>query len=443
MKVVTLKQLKEERGAHKKEMQDILGLAETEKRNVTDEEAAEFDTKEIELRAMDAKIASMEKREKFRMEQLAQTGTPIGGGEKREKKEVAKRYSLLAAINAKANQRSLEGLELEMHQEAVKETRSSVGGSITGFGMPSFMLDMGQDKEKRNLVVGTDNKGGYTVPTDLSNRIIPILSPRLKVMEMGAMAMTGLTGNVDIARETARPVAVWEGENDANAKDESTFDKISLSPKRLGAYTEISKQLLLQSNNLSIDGWVRRKLSEAVAIKLDATAINGSGTAPIPRGILNTSGIGSVAIGTNGGEPLRSHLTALENAIATSDADIGTMGFLTTPGARKKLRDTKTDAGSGKFIWEEQGSSLLGYNAQISTQMPSTLTKGTLSAAAHAMIFGYWPGFMIGQWGGLDVVVNPYIKDIEGLVRVTVNSWWDMAVEHPEFFAAIVDMDVS
>ena len=59
---------------------------------------------------------------------------------------------------------------------------------------------------------------------------------------LGATMLTGLVGNLDLPRGNADASATWEGENDANAETSPTFDKISLSPNRLGAFTDISKQ---------------------------------------------------------------------------------------------------------------------------------------------------------------------------------------------------------
>jgi len=80
----------------------------------------------------------------------------------------------------------------------------------------------------------------------------------------------------------------------------------------------------------------------------------------------------------------------------------------------------------------------MGYKAGVSTQVPSDLTKGT-GTALSAIIFGNWNDLMIGQWGGLDIVVDPYTLATTNMLRVVANSWWDVALRHPESFAAMVD----
>jgi HK97 family phage major capsid protein len=299
-------------------------------------------------------------------------------------------------------------------------------------GIPSFLVQ----PEKRDLTVGAATQIGNTVATEVGT-MIPYLQPRLQTMALGATMMTGLTSNVSIPRNNGIGSAAWEGETDENAETNLTTDVISLSPNRLGAVMEYSKQLLLQST-VSVDNLVRQDLQRAIAIALDSAAINGAGTGNQPTGILNTGSIGDVAMGTNGAVPTRAKLVDLVTALATANADMGNLAFLTTPGIRGKLQQTLLDAGSGRFVWENPNE-LLGYNAQVSTQVPSNLDKGSSSGVCNAIIFGNWSELMIAQWGGLDLLADPYTKGSQAMVRIIVNSWWDIALRHPASFAAIQD----
>ena len=61
---------------------------------------------------------------------------------------------------------------------------------------------------------------------------------------------------------------------------------------------------------------VRRDLARVLGLKIDETILNGTGTAPEPEGILNTTGIGNVAMGTNGGAPTYGKLIDLIKEVA-------------------------------------------------------------------------------------------------------------------------------
>lgn len=423
------------------EYQKILDTAKAEKRGLSEEEKTTLDGLRSEIEGLKADIeraefAEEQQREMANIQKPKNPNPGPKGGEQKERSTIISEFRFTKAIRAMMPNGKLEGLEKEMHEEATREA-SAAGKSIMGVGVPSFFMDNGQ----RDLTAtGTATQGGNTVPTIMRDFIGP-LRTRLKVRELGATIIDNLTGNIEIPRQTSVTAATWEGENDANAESQPSLDKATLSPNRLGATTDVSKQLIVQSS-LAIEQLVRNDLSIAVSNALDLAAINGSGSSSQPEGILNVTGIGSVAIGATGGAPTRDHLISLWKEIAVDNADQGALAFLTTPGVKAKLMQTKTDAGSGIFVWPEGMNSLVGYRAETSTQVPSDLTKST-GTDLNAIIFGHWRDLLIGQWAGLDLVVDPYTKATTALVALTINSWWDIAVRHPESFAAIVDADIT
>lgn len=411
---------------------------------LTDEQRSQAQTLQKEIEGIDSDIASAEMVEAEEIRQAEETARQrrTKAETKTPEEKAAKQYSLLRAIRTVADGKQLDGLEKEMQDEALKEFRAS---NITPSGtlqVPRFIAS----PERRDMTAGTTTAGGYTVPTELAE-LIPILQPRLAVQQAGATMLTGLTGNIDFPRNDADAAAVWEGENDANAETSPTFDRLQMSPNRLGAFTDISKQLMVQSS-IDVENFIRRRLNFAIAKALDYALINGDGSTIPITGILNTSGIGSVAIGTDGGAPLWSHIVGLETEVAVDDADMGTLSYLTTPGVRGKLKQTEKASSTGQFVWENdnpgmvQMGSLNGYRAFASTQVPKTLTKGS-GTNLHAIIFGNFAELMVGQWAGIDLVVDPYSGAKNALVTLVVNSWWDAAVRHAASFSAVKDASIA
>lgn len=427
------KKLLEQRGDLVKANQDLLSIARKEERTLSSDELKTFNDNKAQIDSLTATLDADAEETRMNANFVNLTQQRNGGknpkGEAGEKEKIAKRYSMTEAIRQQMRGK-FSGVIAEMHEEATTETRQ-FGKSIEGVGVPSFLVDV----QKRDLTVGTATQIGNTVATQVG-ALIPYLQPRLKVMELGATMLTGLTSNVTIPRNNAIGAAAWEGETDENAETNLTTDTISLTPNRLGAFMEYSKQLLLQSS-VSVDNLVRADLQRSIAIALDLAAINGSGAGNQPTGILNTAGIGNVAMGTNGAVPTRAKLVDLITELAVDNADMGNLAFLTTPGIRGKLQQTLLDAGSGRFVWE-QSNSLLGYRAEVSTQVPSDLTKGS-STDCHAVIYGNWSELLVAQWGGLDLLADPYTQGTKAMVRVIVNSWWDTALRHAQSFAAIKD----
>jgi len=361
---------------------------------------------------------------------------------------VKKRYSILRAIRNIAEGRQHEGIEAEMFQEADREARSA-GVSLSGtIRIPGMLSRMSNEYEKRaDLSVGTTTAGGYTVQNTLGE-LIPILQPKLVTEALGADVLRGLTSNFTLPRNNGDSAAAWEGENTDADQTDVTFDQVAMTPKRLACFTVIGKQLMFQSS-IDVENLVRRRMNFAVSKAVDTAAINGSGTSNQPTGVLNTSGIGSVAIGTNGGNPTWAHIVSLETTVAVGDADMGRLGYLTTPGVRGKLKGTEKASSTGMFVWtdERAGDSRLGQlnglNAFTSTLVPSTLTKGTSSGVCHAIVFGNWEELVIGQWAGVDMTVDNITLAGKAQIKIIINSWWDIAVKHAASFAAIKDATIS
>jgi HK97 family phage major capsid protein len=363
-----------------------------------------------------------------------------------EEVKATKEFRLIGqdgAINQLLTRGRLEGLAAEVHQEGTREAREAGLNATGNLTIPKAFV-RGVGKQKRDLNVTTTTEGGFTVQTDVGE-LIPFLNPRLVTEALGATFFTGLSSNIDFPRNDADSTAVWEGESTANDESTATFDRIQLSPNRLGAFTDISKQLLVQST-VDVENFVRNSLSVAIANALDTAAINGSGQSNQPLGILNTSGIGSVSLGTDGGSISFKSIVDLETEVAAAKADFGNLAYLTTPGVRGFLKTAEKATGTAQFVYMDAtvpGEGMLnGYRARVSTLVPSNLTKGN-GSGLHAMLYGNFSELIVAQWSGIDLVVDPYSSAKNALVTLVINSWWDIAVKHAASFAAIKDIDVT
>ena len=347
----------------------------------------------------------------------------------------ARNYSLLRAINAKLDGRPLDGLEREVSDEI----RRRSDNPPTGFFVPTSAI-----MKRAALTAGGVGTGAELVGTDhLGAEYIEALRSVSKVTRLGARILSGLQGNVSIPKQATTTAATWVAESAAAAESTPTFTSLELIPCRATANVSYSSQLLRQGLP-SVEGLMVEDLQKQIGLAIDQAAVKGSGTGNEPLGILNVAGIGAVAIGTNGGAPTWDHIVALESAIAESNADIGQLGYLTNSAVRGKLKATEKSAGTAQFVWgdhpqREPGMGMLnGYLAAVSNNVPGNLTKGT-GTNLSVIIFGNWADLMIGEWGGVDIIVNPYTKAKEGDVEITARAFVDIGVRHPESFAAIVD----
>ena len=430
----TIAELRDERSQMKNELDGILTSAETEKRELTPEQESRCDDLVQSIKDMDAKIKKSEERKDARIAAATNARRQERSrGEAAEKAKVAKRYSFGRALRSQLTGKPLDGVEAEVQQEAEREARSS-GLTVEGTAVPSFMVDI----NKRDFTVGGNSggNGGSTAQTDVAD-MVPALRPRLQVQALGATVLTGLSGNVSIPKQTDLLTAVWEGEQDAAAETVAAIGKLDMTPKRLAAFSNLSRQLILQSNE-SVETFIRTELEGAIARAGDAAFINGTGSGQ-PQGIVGGAHADNVvALGTNGAVPTRDALVDLIGKIDEANADMENMSFLMTPGLRAKLMKTKTDAGSGLFVIEDRDS-VLGYNLAVSTQVPSDLTKGSASGIAHAILFGNFNDYIIANWGGVDIIVDPYTLAKQATVQLVVNSFWDGGLRRDKSFAVIKD----
>lgn len=407
--------------AERKRVADIISIGEQFKRYNADQLAPEA------IRAGDSV-------DTFRSAILAKvSATPLPTSDIGLTRKEQQAYSFVRVLHALANPRDAKaqdaaGFELEASRAAAE----AAGRASRGVMIPSDIL-------RRDLVVGTTTAGGHTVATDLlAADFITLLRNSMVVMGLGTRMLTGLQGSVAIPRHTGAATAYWVAESGAPTESQQAFDQVTMQPRTVGAFTDISRKLLLQSS-IDVESFVRQDLATVLGQEIQRVAINGSGTAPEPRGILNVSGIGSVAGGTNGLAPTWAHMVGLETEVAIDNADVGSLAYLTNAKVRGKLKTTYKDAGSGLSVWADGNTPLNGYQAAVTNAVPSNLTKGTSSGVCSAVIMGNFADLIIGMWGGLDLMADPYTGSTSGTVRIVALQDVDVAVRHAESFAAMVD----
>lgn len=354
----------------------------------------------------------------------------------------AKRFSVVRAIRALASRGTPEEARLMSEAafefECSREFAKKMNKSPKGFMVPPEVL-------RRDLTTTPDSAGGYLVATNLLvGSFIDMLRNRMVVQQAGATILTGLVGDIAIPKQTASATAYWLAENGAPTESQQTFGQLALAPKTIGAYTDLSRKLLIQSS-LDVENFVRADLASVLALGIDLACLHGTNTNNQPAGIAVTSGIGSVAGGTNGGAPDWADVVGLETEVAVDNADIGALAYITNAKVRGKLKRTFTNATYGERpIWTNgQGAAGIGevngYPAYVTNQVSSALSKGTTNGTCSAIFFGNWSDLVIGFWSGIDILVDPYSLSTTGAVRVTAFQDLDIGVRNAVSFAAMLD----
>jgi HK97 family phage major capsid protein len=327
-----------------------------------------------------------------------------------------KNYSVLRAIKAMTDKDwTTAGFERECHDAILKRAGLNEAAN-NGFYVP-------YEVQKRDLTAGTGNQGGFIVATDnLASNFIDLLRNRSVVAQMGATMLTGLVGNVTIPRQTAAGTASWLA-NEAAAATESqlVLGQLAMTPKNVIAYTEISRQLMLQ-NSPSADALVMSDLSKVVALAIDLAALSGTGTGGQPTGITATAGIGAVTGTTLG----YAGIVEFQTDVANSNALAANCGYVTTPTVAGLLKQRARFASTDTPIW--QGNILEG-------DIEGFRAMSSLQLAAASMIFGDFSQVVIGEWGMLEIAINPYANFTAAITGIRAIQTCDVGVRIPGAFS--------
>jgi len=426
-----------ERTAKLTQARALLESAETEKRDLNADEEKRYADLVSAAESLDGKIDRERKLQALEADQdlpqrRAAKPVPQAPAIGMTDGEV-RRYSLVNAINAFITG---DWRNARMELEASEATAKRLGFSPQGFFIP-YEFAYGEN-EKRDLTKGTNTAGGYTIATNLlAQNFIDLLRNRAVLMQSGMTVLSGLVGDIAIPRQTGAATAYWVAENGAPTESQPAFDQVPMSPKTVGAFVDMSRKLLKQSS-IDVEAFVRRDLANVLGLEIDRAGLHGSGSSNQPTGVAATSGIGSVAGGTNGAAPTWANIVALETAVAVANADAGMTKYITNPKVRGKLKNTVIGTDQG-MVWGVNATQVNGYDVAISNQVSSVLTKGTSSGVCSAIFFGNWADLFMGMWGGLDLLVDPYTNGTTGAVRVISLQDTDFAVRHPESFAAMLD----
>lgn len=341
-----------------------------------------------------------------------------------------KRFSVRNAILAVASQNWTQaGFESECSAEIAKRlgkvpetNKFYVPYEIQQRNVASSLEQLVQILAKRDLTVATAGAGGYLVETQ-NMGFIELLRNSSVMYAMGATRLTGLQGNVTIPKQSAAGTAYWlSTEATAITESQQTFVQVAMSPKNVGGYTEISRQLLLQSNP-SAEGLVMSDLAQVVGLAIDLAGLSGTGSGGQPTGITATSGIGSVT-GTSityaGG--ILEFLTDTFGGNALFDNS----GFVTTAVVAALLMGRVKFTSTASPIWEGRlnNGNINGYKAMASNQV-----------ATGNMLFGDFSKTVIGEWGVLEIEVNPFANFPAGIVGVRAMASVDVAVRYPTAYS--------
>ena len=309
-----------------------------------------------------------------------------------------KKFNLLSAIRSVAEGKPMDDATQAVIDAGKNEMRSA-GVSMTG----QIQIPV----ENRAAVTVTA-EGEDVVVTDFANILDPLRTKNV-LADSGANILTGLVGDLQIPAMGAENVN-WEGETDDAQDGAGTFTNVKLTPHRLSAYIDVSKQFLVQ-DSLGAEALIRRDLVNAIQAKLEDT-IFGTEAADgaRPAGIFN--GVTPTKVTDFKG------LCTLESDV--EDANFyGPAKYIVSPKAKAAMRAMAKSTKSTQLVME--GDNIDG-----------TPVLSTGHIAKNTFAYGDWSQLYVGQWGAIDLTVDPYTKAAAGQVRLVINAFFDFKLVRPK-----------
>ena len=374
----------------------------------SDEEPKDEDPKECEPN----KEKSAEEEEPKEVDQEDSDEEPSDDKDKEYKenkktstRKMNKNFSLLKTIRSISRNQPLDDLTNAVVEQGKSEMRKA-GLSAQG------QLVIPTNEVRAIHSVTAD--GEKVVATEVFDILTPLRAKNV-LAQAGATIYSNLTSDVKIPVMSKSNVT-FEAEN-GDAKDGAgAFNYLKLTPHRLTAYVDISKELLAQ-DSVDVENAIRTDLVNAINSKLEEAFLSDfTGSTVQPKGVF--------AVVKPSTAVTNDFATLVANEAKVEDANIlNEPVYILSNKAKAALRAMSKGAKSTELVYE---------NGEVD----GTKAFNTSNVQASNYLFGDMSSLVIGTWSGLDLIVDPYTQAAKGAVRLVVNMYVDFGVARPETLVA-------
>lgn len=317
-------------------------------------------------------------------------------------------------------------LKMAAAQVLTREGKGSEAFEMAGLSGSEKKLI--QDCTRKAMDTGTGGAGGgFVVPAQYVAAYIDVLRAKSVVIKAGATLMEGLTGSpVLIPKQLTSASVYWIGQNTTITPSDPSFGQIQMTPKTLAIRAQYSNLLGMLSNP-AMETLVRNDFAKVAASELDRVLLRGSGAANQPLGLNGVAGLGSYAIGANGGSLSVDDLYGLAGVVEDANGLDGKLALITNPKALRKLKKQRIGQYSGDtggtyivapLLTDEALSKAIGLTCLTTTQLPVNLTKGS-STDCTEVYFGNWSELLVGMFGQVELLAT----------NIGGNAWAQNAIE--------------
>ena len=350
-----------------------------------------------------------------------------------KEKEDIRRFSISKFLRQAMPGATMDGIEAEMAAEGKREFQESIKGAAEGVFLPSSLLRTYYytNAQEANYGQAFIEQTSLTYIGKLRNATIG--------RRLGVRYLDGLQGQ--IAFVTGGADAAWVAEEAAASKQKPAYAKKVMAPKRLQVLQGVTYDLMHQSSK-ALDDLILEDMVKAHAVALDAAIFAGSGSSGQPTGVLAASGVNNIDIDTNGGPLTYNLLVQMETEVGIDNGLLDdTLAYVSNAKVQGKLKTIPQIAGYPYYLMND--GKVNGYPFFMSNAIPSNLTKGDSSGVCSAIIFGNWSEVLVGSWGGLQIIVDPYSAKDTGVLEISAAAYHDVLVRTPEAFCKIDEVTTT
>jgi HK97 family phage major capsid protein len=329
------------------------------------------------------------------------------------------RFSFIRAANALLNPSDRGAQEAAAFEfEASAAAQTSMGRSSAGIMVPVDVLTRALNTSTSGTNPG--DTGGNLIATNLASQsFIQMLRNRATLLQLGT-PMGGLVGNLDIPGQTGGGNVFIVGEDEDVGEGAYDTGLVSLSPTTIGVFGRVTRKMM-QQTSMDVEAQFRSSLASDLALGIDTYGYYGDGVDNNPLGIMNVSGINAVPFA--GVQPTYAELIEMESEVAVDNALVDAVRYMGNAKFRGHCKSTQKFAGSnGQPIWEA-GNTVNGSQAEITNQF-----------ANGDVLFGNLADVLIGMWGALDILVDPYTQSLSGTRRIVMHQDFDIGCRRKDSF---------
>lgn len=383
-----LLKIADKRNKKVKELEDFTAAIKKKRRKMNEKESKSFEAIKDEVELLNKQI-----------EDIQEDDTNLRNDiNKKNNNKKMEKFSLLRTIRDIVEGRTLS-----------EDTNAYINDGKKAF-MESGLAVRGQivlPNEARADSVSVGATFGKEVVGEDKHSLMGALYAKSVLAQAGATIYPNLVGDVSIP-VYAGTSSAWALETGTTANGAGAFSEVTMSPKRLTTYIDISKQFLAQ-DGINAEAVLMADIVTSILTKVENTALDGTaGSTSRPAGLF----YGASYAGTLSGATSWAKLVGMKAAVETSNALIGNLSYVTTPALAAVFETTSTDSGSGLFCMRE--GKVGGYPVHV-----------TSNVLAGKVAFANWNDYVMGSWGGMDITVDPFTQATVGKVRIIVNTFWD------------------